>query len=133
MGLGWVDDVERVTLANDTFRTEVFTGEHTQLTVMRIPVGEDIGLEIHPDNDQFLRIEQGSARVELGRTKDTVDETHEAAADWAIIVRAGTWHNVINTGDDDLKVYSLYSPPHHPPGTVHRTKADAEAAEAEEH
>lgn len=132
MALGWVDDIERVTLANETFRTVVFTGEHTQLTVMRIAVGEDIGLEIHPENDQFIRIEQGRARVEFGRTKESVDETYEAEADWAVIVPAGIWHNVVNTGDDDRKVYSLYSPPHHPPGTVHRTKAEAEAAEAGE-
>jgi len=132
VALGWVDDIERLTLANDTFRTVVFTGEHTQLTVMRIAVGGDIGLEVHPENDQFIRIEQGRARVEFGRTKDSVDETHEAEADWAVVVPAGIWHNVVNTGDHDLKLYSLYSPPHHPPGTVHRTKADAEAAEAGE-
>ena len=130
--LGWVDDIERLTLENDTFRTVVFTGEHTQLTVMSIPVGEDIGLEVHPDNDQFIRIEQGSARIELGRSKDALDEQHDASADWALIVPAGVWHNVVNVGDEDLKVYSLYSPPHHPDGTVHATKADAEAAEEAE-
>ena len=131
MALGWVDDIERVTLANETFRTVVFTGEHTQLTVMRIAVGEDIGLELHPENDQFIRIEQGRARVEFGRTKESVDETYDAEAGWAVIVPAGIWHNVVNTGDDDLKVYSLYSPPEHPDGTVHQTKAEADAAEAE--
>ena len=130
--LGWVDDIERLTLENDTFRTVVFTGEHTQLTVMSIPVGEDIGLEVHPDNDQFIRIEEGSARIELGRSKDALDEQHDASADWALIVRAGVWHNVVNVGDEDLKVYSLYSPPHHPDGTVHATKADAEEAEEAE-
>ena len=133
MELGWVDDIERLTLENDTFRTVVFTGVHTQLTVMRIGVGDDIGLEVHPENDQFIRIEQGTARVELGPTKDAVEERQDVVADWAIIVPAGTWHNVVNTGDDDLKLYSLYSPPHHPDGTVHATKADAEAAEEAEH
>ena len=131
--LGWVDDIERLTLENDTFRTVVFTGEHTQLTVMSIPVGDDIGVEVHPENDQFIRIEQGSARIELGRSKDALDEHREAGADWALIVPAGIWHNVVNVGDDDLKLYSLYSPPHHPDGTVHPTKADAEAAEEAEH
>jgi mannose-6-phosphate isomerase-like protein (cupin superfamily) len=131
--LGWVGDIERATLDNDTFRTVVFTGEHTQLTVMRLAPGEDIGWEVHPDNDQFIRIEQGSARVELGRTADKADETHDVEDDWAIIVPAGVWHDVVNTGDRDVKLYSLYSPPEHPPNTVHRTKADAEAAEHAQH
>jgi mannose-6-phosphate isomerase-like protein (cupin superfamily) len=127
--LGWVEDIERVTLDNETFRTVVFTGEHTQLTVMRLGPGEDIGREAHPHLDQFLRIEQGQARVELGRSEGTVDETYDVEDDWAIIVPAGVWHNVVNTGTGELKLYSLYSPPEHPDGTVHRTKADAEAAE----
>lgn len=127
--LGWVGDIERATLDNTTFRTVVFTGEHTQLTVMSIPGGEDIGREVHHDRDQFLRIEQGRARVELSTTEDGTDETHDVGADWAVIVPAGMWHNVVNTGDGELKVYSLYSPPEHPDGTVHVTKADALAAE----
>ena len=126
--LGWVGDVEHTTLDNETFRTVVFTGEHTQLTVMRLGPGEDIGREVHPHIDQFLRIEQGQGRVELGRTEE-VDETYDVEDDWAIIVPAGVWHNVVNTGSDELKLYSLYSPPEHPDGTVHRTKADAERAE----
>jgi len=125
----WVADIEQATLDNTNFRTALWTGEHTQLTVMQIGVGENIGLEAHPDNDQFIRIEQGKARVELGPTEDQVEETHDVEDDWAIIIPAGTWHNVVNTGDGDLKVYSLYSPPEHPPNTVHRTKADAMAAE----
>jgi mannose-6-phosphate isomerase-like protein (cupin superfamily) len=127
--LGWVGDIEEATLDNQAFRTVLFTGEHTQLTVMRLAPGEDIGLEAHDDRDQFLRIEQGSARVELGESRESVDEKHEVGDDWAVIVPAGIWHNVINTGEADLKIYSLYSPPEHPPGTVHETKADAEAAE----
>ncbi len=125
----WIADIEQATLDNTNFRTALWTGEHTQLTVMQIGVGEDIGLEAHPDNDQFIRIEQGQARVELGPTEDQVEETHDVEDDWAIIIPAGTWHNVVNTGDRDLKVYSLYSPPEHSPNTVHRTKADAMAAE----
>lgn len=131
--LGWVGDIERSTLDNTTFRTVLFTGEHTQLTVMRIAPGEDIGREAHHDRDQFLRIEQGRARVELGRTEDTVDETHEASDAWAIVVPAGVWHNVVNIGSEDLKLYSLYSPPEHPDGTVHVTKAEAEEAERAHH
>jgi mannose-6-phosphate isomerase-like protein (cupin superfamily) len=127
--LGWVADIEQATLENETFRTVLFTGEHTQLTVMRLAPGEDIGREAHPHLDQFLRIEEGRARVELGASEDSVDETHDVEDDWAIIVPAGVWHNVVNTGETDVKLYSLYSPPEHPPETVHRTKADAEAAE----
>jgi len=127
--LGWVGDIERATLENETFRTVLHTGEHLQLTVMRLGPGEDIGREAHPHLDQFLRIESGSGRVEFGRTEDAVEETHDVADDWAIIVPAGVWHNVVNTGEGDLKLYSIYAPPEHPDGTVHRTKADAEAAE----
>jgi mannose-6-phosphate isomerase-like protein (cupin superfamily) len=126
---GWVGDIEQETIENTTFRTVLWTGDHSQLTVMSIPPGEDIGKEVHPDHDQFLRIEQGSARVELGPSDHEVELTQDVGADWAIVVPAGVWHNVINTGDDDLKVYSLYSPAEHPPDTVHATKADAEAAE----
>src|SRR2546426_12164425 len=75
--LGWVADVERATLDNTNFRTVLFTGEHTQLTVMRIEAGDDIGLETHEDHDQFIRIEEGQARVELGPTEDQIEETHE--------------------------------------------------------
>ena len=127
--LGWVADIERATLENENFRTVVWTGEHSQLTVMRIAPGEDIGKEVHPDHDQFIRIEAGQGRAELGPSEDVVEETHDVGDDWAIVIPAGIWHNVVNTGDGDLKVYSLYSPAEHPPDTVHRTKAEAEAAE----
>jgi mannose-6-phosphate isomerase-like protein (cupin superfamily) len=97
--------------------------------VMRLAPGEDIGKEVHPDRDQFIRIEEGQARVEFGRDEDGVDESHDVSDDWAAVIPGGTWHNVINTGQGELKLYSLYSPPEHPDGTVHRTKSDAEAAE----
>jgi mannose-6-phosphate isomerase-like protein (cupin superfamily) len=127
--LGWVGNIEQLTLENDNFRTVVFTGGHTQLTVMRLAPGEDIGLEAHPHLDQFLRLEQGRARVEFGSSKDRIEETHEVEEDWALIVPAGVWHNVVNIGDQEVKLYSLYSPPEHPDGTVHRTKQDAEKPE----
>ena len=126
---GWVGDIEHETIENETFRTVLWTGDHSQLTVMSIPAGEDIGKEVHPDHDQFLRIEQGSGRVEMGPSENEVELTEDVGADWAIVVPAGVWHNVVNTGDGELKVYSIYSPAEHPPGTVHPTKADAEAAE----
>ena len=121
--LGWLDDINQVTSANTNFRTVVYTGEHTQR------VGRTSGLV---DRDQFLRLEQGHARVDFGRTEAAVDEHHEVADDWAFIVPADVWHNVVNIGEDEVKLYSLYSPPEHPDGTVHRTKADADAAEHDE-
>ncbi|HLU42600.1 MAG TPA: cupin domain-containing protein [Microthrixaceae bacterium] len=127
--IGWVGNIEDETLRNSNFRTVLFTGEQTQLTVMSIPPGEEIGLEMHDHLDQFLRVESGTAKVTLGPSKDEIAETHELRDDWVVIVPGGVWHNVINTGDDDLKLYSLYSPPEHPDGTVHRTKAEADAAE----
>jgi mannose-6-phosphate isomerase-like protein (cupin superfamily) len=127
--LAWIDDVNRATLDNSKFRVVEYTGKHTQLTLMSLRPGEEIGWESHGHLDQFLRLEQGRARVEFGRTKDAVDETHEVEDDWAFIVPAGVWHNVVNIGTDDVKLYSLYSPPQHPDGTVHRTKAEADAAE----
>lgn len=126
---GWSSNIEEATTKNSTFRTVLFTGKTMQLTVMSIGPGEEIGLEVHDHIDQFLRVEQGSAKVVMGASKDTLDETHELADDWAVIVPAGTWHNVINTGNGPLKLYSIYSPPEHPPGTVHATKAEADAAE----
>ncbi len=133
MALGWINNIEQLTTDNKTFRTVLFTGKHSQLTVMSIKTGEEIGNEVHPDHDQFLRIEQGEARVDLSTNQDTIEETYEAQDDWAIIIPAGTWHNVVNVGAEDLKLYSIYSPAQHPDGTVHTTKAEADAAEAAEH
>lgn len=130
---GWSANIEAATTDNTTFRTVLFTGAHMQLTVMSIGPGEEIGLEVHDHIDQFLRVEAGKAKLVMGAAKDKLDETHELEDDWAVIVPAGTWHNVINVGTTPLKLYSIYTPPEHPPGTVHATKADADAAEAEHH
>jgi mannose-6-phosphate isomerase-like protein (cupin superfamily) len=127
--LGWVDNIEKLTRDNDNFRTVIHTGEHSQLTLMSVPPGGEVGWEAHPHLDQFLRLEQGRARLDFGRTGEAVDESHDIEDDWALIVPAGVWHNVVNTGDQDLKLYSIYSPPEHPEGTVHRTKAEADADE----
>jgi mannose-6-phosphate isomerase-like protein (cupin superfamily) len=130
--LGWVADIEAETIANDDFRRVLFTGSHIQLTVMSLAAGESIGWEMHDHLDQFLRLEHGTGTLKLGRSADEVAEEHAVADDWAIIIPAGTWHDVVNDGDDELKLYSVYGPPDHPPGTVHHTKADAEADEADE-
>jgi mannose-6-phosphate isomerase-like protein (cupin superfamily) len=128
--IGWVDDIEVVTKRNTNFRTVLFTGKHLQLTVMSLAVGENIGWEMHDHLDQFLRVEEGSGTLKLGTSSDDVGEEHAVSDDWAMIIPAGTWHDVVNEGDGELKLYSIYAPPDHPAGTVHVTKADAEAAEA---
>lgn len=119
--------IEADTSANDNFRKVVFTGEHSQLVLMSLKPGEEIGLEVHPHVDQFFRFEQGEGRV-------IVDAEEFAVVDGdSVVVPAGSQHNVINTGAGDLKLYTLYSPANHPDGTVHKTKAEADAAEAAEH
>lgn len=128
----YVINIEELTLQNENFRTASWTGLCMQMTLMAIQPGDDIGLEVHDDHDQFLRIEQGTARVEMGPTENDL-ETWTAEDDFAIFVPAGVWHNVINTGDEPLKLYSIYAPAEHPHGTVHATKAEADAAEAEHH
>lgn len=125
----FVININQATKQNNTFRTALWTGNYLQLTLMSINVGEDIGLENHPDLDQFLRIEQGQGLVKMGHRKDNMDFQRSVSDDYAIIIPAGTWHNLINTGNRPLKLYSIYAPPQHPKGTVHKTKADALAAE----
>lgn len=131
--LAWVRDIEAATLDNRDFRRVLHTGRHLQLTVMCLAPGENVGWETHDHLDQFLRIEAGAGRLRLGRSEDEVAEEHAVADDWGMIIPAGTWHDVVNDGDAPLRLYSLYSPPEHPDGTVHPTKADAEADEAAEH
>lgn len=131
--LGWSANIETSTIDNDTFRTVLFTGDSLQLTVMSLEPGEEIGAEVHPTLDQFIRIEQGQAEVVMGRSEDDHSETHHLANDWAVIIPAGAWHNVINSGASTLKLYSIYAPPEHPEGTVHHTKAEADAGEAQHH
>lgn len=114
---------------NHTFRRALWTGPHLQVTLMSIRAQDDIGLEIHPDNDQFLRIEQGQGIVRWGTHKDHLNVERKIMDDSAIMIPAGTWHNIINTGNIPLKLYSIYAPPHHPFGTVHKTKAEAIVAE----
>ena len=123
--LGWVADVEQATLDNTNFRQVLFTGEHSQLVVMCLQPGEDIGEEIHPDVDQFFRLEEGNAKFVFNGKEEQVVGNGDA-----VVVPSGTRHNVINTSSTGaLRLYTVYSPPNHPEGTVHKTKADAIAAE----
>lgn len=121
----FVGDIEELTETNDNFRKVLYTGKYTQLVVMCLKGGEEIGREVHDDVDQFFRIEVGEAEFILND-----EERHQVKADGAVIVPAGTIHNVINLSKtEDLKLYTLYSPPNHPEGTLHVTKAEADAAE----
>jgi mannose-6-phosphate isomerase-like protein (cupin superfamily) len=117
----YVTDIETLTVENQNYRTTKWTGSHIQMTVMSIIVGGEVGLEVHPDTDQFLRIEQGTAKVVMGSKKDDLSFEETATADFAILVPAGTWHNILNVGEDELKLYALYAPPHHPHSTIQKT------------
>jgi mannose-6-phosphate isomerase-like protein (cupin superfamily) len=126
---GYVGQIEKLTLNNKYFRQVLFTGKYAQLVVMCLQPGEEIGDEVHPKVDQFFRIEQGEAKFIFNEK-----EEHLAKDGDAVIVPAGTYHNVINTSKKkQLKLYTVYSPPNHPNGTIHKTKDEAEAAEKEEH
>ena len=122
-------NIEHATGMNENFRTTLWTGRDMQLTLMSIPIRGDIGIEMHPDVDQFIRVEHGRARVYMGACRDKLQEVAYVEGSDAILIPAGTWHNIVNTGGCSLKLYSLYAPPQHPFGTIHRTKEDAEHEE----
>lgn len=130
----YVANIEEATLENNHYRTALWTGDLLQVTLMSIPVNGDIGAEVHNENDQFLRVEQGHGRVLMGESADKITLDTEVGPEDAILIPHGTYHNVINIGEEDLKLYSIYGPAHHAHGTVHETQAIAIAAEeAEEH
>ena len=118
----FVTDIEADTLANENYRTTRWTGSYLQMTLMTIQPGHDIGLEVHEDGDQFLRVETGTARVQMGPTEHDLPFDREVGDDWAILVPAGTWHNISNIGDGLLQVYAIYGPPEHPHGTIDEAK-----------
>lgn len=128
-----VVNIDAAARANPYYRRTLWTGKHLQVTLMHIPAGGDIGLEMHPDFDQFIRIESGYGLVRMGKDKDKPDIEQKVNADYAVIIPAGTWHNMINIGSRPLTLYSVYAPPAHPFGTVHETKEMAEEAEAHHH
>ena len=127
-GEPWVMNIETITLGNAKFRATRWTGKYMQMTLMSIKPGGEIGQEMHDDIDQFIRVEQGKARVLMGKSKDNMSFSKEVGDDWAIFIPAGYWHNVLNIGKTPLKVYSIYSPAEHPAGTVHETFEESEAA-----
>ncbi|HEY8386834.1 MAG TPA: cupin domain-containing protein [Porticoccaceae bacterium] len=115
---GYVQNIEKLTVENDNYRKVLYTGKHMQLVLMTLQPGEEIGLEQHEGHDQFFRIEEGQGRATID------DNTYDIQDDDAIIVPAGAWHNVINTGTSQLRLYTLYAPPEHREGVLHPTKAD---------
>ena len=126
---GYRTNIEKETLENNNFRKVLYTGKYSQLVVMSLKPGEEIGNEIHKTVDQFFRVEQGQAKVILNNG----EEEFNVSEDEVFIVPAGNWHNVINNGDKDLKLYTIYSPPNHPAGTIHQTKKEAEEYEKQHH
>ena len=121
--------IDDYTLSNTNFRISLWTGTKFQLTLMSIPVGGEIGLEQHPETDQFLRIEEGQGKVLMGDAKESLNFIQTVGKDFAVLIPAGKWHNLINIGDKPLKLYSIYAPIEHPHGTVHKTFEEAEEAE----
>ncbi len=122
-------DIETETRSNDAYRTVAWTGKYLQVTLMSIPVGGSIGLEIHHDTDQFLRVDAGKGRAVMGPAEDQLDYQQDLEDGWSVQVPAGVWHDVINTGDEPLRLYSVYAPVHHAAGIVQQT---AEIAELDE-
>ncbi|MFS0749259.1 cupin domain-containing protein [Oceanobacillus sp. 1P07AA] len=128
-GEPFVIDIEEAAEQNTAYRTAIWTGEHLQVTLMSIPIGNNIGLEVHPNHDQFIRIEDGDGVVQMGNQENNLTYRRQLSDSSAVMIPAGTWHNITNTGDEPLKLYTIYAPPEHSFGTVHQTKADALASE----
>lgn len=123
----YVTNIKCETLQNPFFRRALWTGEHLQMTLMCIPMGSEIGLEIHEDTDQMLYIEQGNALVKMGKSQQNMDYCRCVSEGDVILIPVGMWHNLLNSGQTSLKVWSVYAPPHHPAGVIHCTRADEEA------
>lgn len=122
-------DIETETKANTNYRTVAWSGKYLQVTLMSIPVGEDIGLEVHPGTDQFIRLDSGKGLAQMGPAEDRLDFEQEVGDGWSVQVPAGTWHNITNTGDEPMQLYTVYAPVHHAAGIVQATFADAERDE----
>ena len=122
-------DLEDATVENRSYRAVAWSGKYLQLTLMSIPPGGDIGLEAHPETDQFLRLDAGRGRVQMGPTEDHLDFDQEVEDGWAVFVPAGTWHNITNVGEEPLQLYAVYAPVHHAAGAEQATASDAERDE----
>src|ERR1039458_2771258 len=125
-------DIERATKENTNYRSVAWSGRYLQVTLMSIPAGGDIGLEAHPETDQFLRLEAGSGRVQMGPAKDKLTFEKEVSNGWCVLVPAGTWHNLTNIGATPMQVYAIYADRKSTPGKVQATAAAAEADKDDE-
>lgn len=125
-GEPFIFNIQHATEMNEKFRIALWTGKDMQLTLMSVPVGEEVGAEMHSDIDQFIRVESGRAAVYMGKNRNDLREIGYVDGGYAILIPAGTWHNVVNVGKSPLKLYSLYAPPEHPFGTVQPTRSDTE-------
>ena len=125
-GIPTTINIHKEVCCNNYFRKAIWTGEYLQTTVMSIPAGGEIGLEKHDNLDQFIRIEYGVGSVYMGKTKQDIKFVGNVNHDYAILIPANTWHNIINNQDVPLKVYSIYAPPQHPIGTIHKTKFESD-------
>jgi mannose-6-phosphate isomerase-like protein (cupin superfamily) len=125
-------DIERATKENTNYRSVAWSGRYLQVTLMSIPVGGSIGLEAHPQTDQFLRLDAGHGLVQMGAAKDKLTFEKEVSNGWCVLVPAGTWHNITNTGTTPMQVYAIYAPAHHAPDKVQATAAAAKADEHDE-
>ena len=118
-------NLEQETRDNQNYRTVAWSGRYLQVTLMSIPVGTDIGLEAHPDTDQFLRLDAGRGRVRMGNARDKLTFDEVVSDGWCVLVPAGTWHDITNVGDVPMQVYAIYAPAHHQPGKIHETALEA--------
>ena len=125
-------NLEQETRDNRNYRTVAWSGRYLQLTLMSIPVGGDIGLEAHPETDQFLRLDAGRGRVQMGPSQDRLTFDKEVSDGWCALVPAGTWHNVTNIGREAMQLYVIYAPAHHKPAKIHKSRAEAEADKDDE-
>jgi mannose-6-phosphate isomerase-like protein (cupin superfamily) len=125
-------DIETATKENRDYRSVAWSRRYLQVTLMSIPVGGDIGLEAHPETDQFLRLDAGHGRVQMGSAKDDMPFEKDVSDGWCVLVPAGTWHNITNIGATPMQVYAIYAPAHHKPGKVQVTSAAAEADQDDE-
>lgn len=125
-------DIESATKKNTDYRSVAWSGRYLQVTLMSIPPGEDIGLEAHSETDQFLRLDGGAGRVQMGPSRDQLTFEQDVSDGWCVLVPAGTWHNVTNTGATPMQVYAVYAPAHHKPDKIQTTKAVADADDDDE-
>lgn len=122
-------DLEKATTENANYRTVAWTGKYLQVTLMSIKPGASIGLEVHPDTDQFVRLDAGKGRATIGPSKDDLNFQVDVSDGWSVQIPAGMWHDIVNTGDEDMRLYVVYAPVHHAPGIVQKTAEDAEEDE----